>query len=661
MTWGQPVAWATAAGLLALAVACTGATRAIPLAGPVTLLLVAACDGIVVLLLSWLAAALGARLLTWLRVLDPSPGERLLIGLGLGLGALAVGLLALGLLGLLQPVAIVSLIVGLAALAARAVPAVPADVRAAASVAWRHRPARPLLVLLGAVLGLTLMLTLVPPVTWDGLAYHLAAPRAWLALGRLTPLADNPPANYPSYAQLLYALLLALGSESGPQMLHAALAVATVALTGLAASRLGGPRAGWLAAVALASAPAVTYYAWHANIDFVWTFAEAVGLYGLLRALTSDQTSQSAAGRPWLAVAGLGLGLAAGMKYLSLGSLALAAATVIIIGLARRRHWAALAGDLAWLVAPAVLIGGPWYLRNALALGNPVWPTFGGGGGWSDVRAASFARYVANIGHPAGWPDLLWLPLRLFTGDHEQPLAIPSILMLLAPLALLAPRRPERVTLLAYLAAQFLLWSRGMTEVRFLFPAFVVASVLVGLVLADPPRRLQGRRTARVLAALPVLALALGLAPLLVFAAHVQPWRPLLGLETRPAFVSRLVATYSAAVYLNQHAPAGSRVLLIGDGRLYYHDHPARSDVFRDALPELAAAGDTPLAWQAWLTAGGFTHVLVSPRDLEFVTAYLPADEYARQLALLRRLEETLLTPVFRDRGVTVYEIKRLT
>jgi hypothetical protein len=94
----------------------------------------------------------------------------------------------------------------------------------------------------------------------------------------------------------------------------------------------------------------------------------------LITAWTQRETAKGEeGGRPalpvgWpLAAAGLAVGLAAGTKVTVL---ALAGAlSVVAIGLAppRRRRAAA-----AWWFVPALLGGGYWYLRNLIAVGNPI-------------------------------------------------------------------------------------------------------------------------------------------------------------------------------------------------------------------------------------------------------------------------------------------------
>jgi hypothetical protein len=70
-----------------------------------------------------------------------------------------------------------------------------------------------------------------------------------------------------------------------------------------------------------------------------------------------------------LAIAGLAAGVAAGTKLSFLAPvLALAVGIAVIAG----RGAKVRATALAWFAVPAALAGGFWYLRNAIAIGNPI-------------------------------------------------------------------------------------------------------------------------------------------------------------------------------------------------------------------------------------------------------------------------------------------------
>ncbi|HEY5976876.1 MAG TPA: hypothetical protein VIT85_03380 [Solirubrobacterales bacterium] len=80
----------------------------------------------------------------------------------------------------------------------------------------------------------------------------------------------------------------------------------------------------------------------------------------------ADERTSLPVGWP-LAVAGLAIGLAAGTKFTVLAMAAALSLAVVVLAPAGRRLAAA-----AWWFVPALLGGGYWYLRNLVAVGNPL-------------------------------------------------------------------------------------------------------------------------------------------------------------------------------------------------------------------------------------------------------------------------------------------------
>ena len=137
---------------------------------------------------------------------------------------------------------------------------------------------------------------------------------------------------------------------------------------------------------------------------------------------------------PALVLTGVFAGAAAGMKYQGVAAALLIACALVLVRdrlTVRRFALAAL---------PALAVALPWYVKNAILTGNPVYPLFFGGANDEADRLAraSFEEY----GHGTSLLDLVLLPFRLLgdaeafdRGEFASPLPL-----LFAPLALLAPR-----------------------------------------------------------------------------------------------------------------------------------------------------------------------------------------------------------------------------
>ena len=70
----------------------------------------------------------------------------------------------------------------------------------------------------------------------------------------------------------------------------------------------------------------------------------------------------------------------------------------------------------------ALIVAAPWYLKNLLWAGNPVYPFIIGGPDWSAERLAILLAYLRSFGVDKSLADTLLLPLQPHAGedDNEQ-------------------------------------------------------------------------------------------------------------------------------------------------------------------------------------------------------------------------------------------------
>jgi hypothetical protein len=206
-----------------------------------------------------------------------------------------------------------------------------------------------------------------PPLSWDSLMYHLMLAATWLQRHDLAPVFGAYPMNYYGYTPANGAVWLWWWMAPSHGELYANLAFlpqwALLAVaTGGVARRLGARRAWPLAAFLVAMTPTVVRFAATQYVD-IFTAACLLGACWF--------------GMSWLreprwgdaALAGIGLGLAAGAKVLGLVyAAALAAALLpLAVGSWRRRAVQAVAA-----LALAAALGGFFYLRNVARGVDPL-------------------------------------------------------------------------------------------------------------------------------------------------------------------------------------------------------------------------------------------------------------------------------------------------
>jgi|GEM_PF-4511762 len=536
-----------------------------------------------------------------------------------------------------------------------------AALAALSSLLWRSgRQVRPVVVALVAVLVTSLFLTifgaLTPPHHWDALTYHLAAPRYFLDTGWIRPVPEIEWSNLPLAAELLYGVGLAFGSESFSQLLHAAFGgITAVALWGFTRRKVDR-LAAWIALVIFVSTPQVQMWSRIANIDLALACFIFLAIIAALHAgdspgnpATSRSTGWFTVDRRWLALAGVFAGLALGSKYQAATAVAPLGLLVLFDGWRRHRGsdriGQQIVGDGLAFGGAAALVAGPWYLKNLILLGNPVWPLVFGGKDMSQSTLDLMNYYASSmILSPRTVEGYLMLPIRAYEiGDYElSPGVIPSPLFLLVPLALFMPLarrlRREFLYLLLVPAGFTAGWALGFQELRYLLPICAPLSFVVSILL----REAWNRRRIRPAVHGALLGTALFS---LLFIGFLTHWEGspgvVLGSVSRDRYMNAN-ASYRAIHVLEERMQPGETAMYMHEAQVYYW-MPLIDSVQTDHLGvnmiELMEAHPEPEDALAALRADGIDYVLVNEGSIRF---WLRFDEEKRLVRARDRFDDLI-------------------
>jgi len=206
-------------------------------------------------------------------------------------------------------------------------------------------------------------------VAYDSREYHIATIVSWLQRRSIWPLPYQNTAiyraTYPGNGEMLGLwLTLPTHSDQLSYLMPIPFWVLGILSLALLVREMGGDaKLGALAGVALTCAPVFIGEAWTLSTDMAAaaTFACAIALLVRATRLEIDADKLLAVG-----LAGVALGLSVGAKYTAL----VAGAVVLIWAIIALRPRRAL-----WTLIPGLLLfAGPWFVRNAIRTGNPLFP-----------------------------------------------------------------------------------------------------------------------------------------------------------------------------------------------------------------------------------------------------------------------------------------------
>ncbi len=206
---------------------------------------------------------------------------------------------------------------------------------------------------------------------FDSLWYHLPFAASFAQTGQIVSLrfgdVEYLSQFYPATSELIHAIGVVL---LGRDTLSPALNMFWLWLTLLAAYCIGLRRG--LGALTAAGAALACVTAMMVSSQAGAAANDIVGVFFLLAAVALWVNAEGS--RAAFVLSGIAAGLAVATKLSLLAPVAALTVAAIALSPAGRRR----AGAARWLV-PLVLAGGYWYLRNLIAVGNPLpWTSFAG-------------------------------------------------------------------------------------------------------------------------------------------------------------------------------------------------------------------------------------------------------------------------------------------
>jgi hypothetical protein len=574
-----------------------------------------------VLLLTFLAAGVGVRLLDRLGGRPETPADALALAVPLGLGILALGILGLGDLGTLNRGGMAILLTAGALLGGRAAweavalaittapPSLPPGEGGRRPGEGRRVDAAFALTLAVTFLG-TLLTALAPVTDGDALCYHLQVPKVFLAQGAASFQPDLHETVYPLLTELLYAVALAFRGPVSCRLISWVLGLVFAAnVTALARPDLGA-RAWWAGTVALL-VPAVSN-GMSAPLNDV-----ALAAFGTAAIVAWAQFHDSPSPRR-AALIGLLVGLSLGVKYPALvlaGLLGLATVASAVWKLGWRR-----AIVVTSLFAGVMLaVGGPWYLRALWYTGNPVYPFFRqvfGGAGLDEVLdpiKRPLAVTIPNLLTALG--PLSLRPERFDSFAHQ----LGPVFVFFLP-ALFLERPPRRVLAIVALGYAFLtICLTQRQSMRFVLIA--VGPLALGVAWLAQQWWARPDLPARILVATLLLVLGFESGLALARARHGLP--VLLGREDADSFLERREPTYRVGRWMAAHLPDSAQV--VGqEHRGYYLPCPYTMELAHRRRTGLGRGGESARAVIDHFERAGFTHILLCPPVPETAVEFDP-------------------------------------
>lgn len=313
----------------------------------------------------------------------------------------------------------------------------------------------------------------------DAVVYHLLGPKVWIRDGVIRPLPDNSHTAMPQTGETIYAAAMVFGGQRAPGFSNSITFIMLLLVAASVARRAGlSSNESWWAILMISTMPAVVTGSTHVFVD---------GLYASFVLAAARVAFDAVTIHDFIALSIFG-GLAMGTKYTGL----LAVPAILFCLLLKK----AMEHQLAWTeirkasfaFMVACLIASPYYLRNWLLLGSPIFPPppllwrIFPAKYLSTGAVLHFHEYIRQrgkgFGRGVGAFFLLPFNLSYHTSNFFGAGGIGICPLGLAPFGIVTARRNLFARALAILGLLLgLLWFITQQESRFLIHGYVLGAI----------------------------------------------------------------------------------------------------------------------------------------------------------------------------------------
>jgi hypothetical protein len=323
----------------------------------------------------------------------------------------------------------------------------------------------------------------------------------------------------------------------------------------------------------------------------------------------------------------------------------------------------------------AVGVALPWYIRNAIFMGNPFYPFVFGGRYWDSFLASSYAAAGTGIGWDMS--QILLAPLNIILGTHVVSFfdgRLGPLFLILAPFTAwillsrtdqMSVQRQSLLTIGVFSLLSFAAWmigiinSGGLWQARLLFPVMMPFAIPTALAW-DSLKRLDTSKLhiSFVMNVIVAIVVALTIIDNAVFVIQRNPLAVAVGVQSRARYIERTNPSYAALMTFMDTLTAEARVYSLFEPRSYNLPRQTQPDALLTNFAHDIHLYQTPNAIIRHWKAEQFTHVLVYERGREFILDFIASRSTPGiQNILQETLSQLTLLAQTPDKVYTIYKI----
>jgi hypothetical protein len=484
--------------------------------------------------------------------------------------------------------------------------------------------------LLGIIWAFLFAKALWPAVHYDAITYHLGVPKYYLLEGAISYIPYDSCSNFPFLAEMLYTLCFFAAGQKAAQLSSVFMYILTACALYEFAKTFIREMPPWLPMLFYSVIPSGMTFTVYYGSDIHLAFYVIITLYVFF--LWEQHR------RPFfLVLLGLFAGACLSMKYAALAyiPLLLVIGTGFVAGKSKKffvKQWLC---SLAICGTAALVVFGPWLVKNYLYVGNPFYPGFFNLFGGTDMNLEMYR----NIQKMVSTSDFnlmvkgLWenpgrlLLFRPNTLDNSLDRNLGPVLLFFFPMIVFNKNLSAVIKKILFAGVMiYIVWCFTFFSTRFFFPAVGLLILAAAYAVTETARQVSAPFSLWIKTTAFFLVFFSCITGFCQVNLVTQTYGFDFIKESDDKFLQRhmidnrsaILFSYPVYAYVNAHLPTDTVILVIGDAQHLYLDRRHRYtylsavssyDIFKTAPnnhPEIACS----------LKSDGITHIIYNPIEM---------------------------------------------
>jgi hypothetical protein len=532
-------------------------------------------------------------------------------------------------------------------------------------------------------LCLEVVLNLTPPISRDALIHHLAIPKLWLLHGGFYEIPWADFSYYPMNIDLLYLIPIYFKNDIVPKFIHFAFGLGTGLLVYNYLRNRLSKNWGLLGFLLFLSTPVIIRLSTTAYVDLGMTFFITASIFAFVR-----WRDRNYKGVKWLVLSAVCMGLSAGSKYNALIAwFFLNLMMVFYYSRDTENGLRALKSGVIFF-AIVLLIVSPWFIKNYILTGNPIYPLFDqffrflhhaseNGTSIAQIAEGRWASNIfqrRNIMFGEGFWETLFIPIRMFFQGKDGSVqyfdgVLNPILIIMLPFAFMSRKSNRDKVFFLLFSAFFLFMAYFLTvvRVRYILPVIPFLAILsvIGIKNVVEWTGKKSNTVRRVglivISTVTVILISFNFLYLKNYFNTVQPLKYILNQETKDEFLSRNVGSYPAMRYVNNNLADDVRIFLMFLGRRgYYLNRPYyhEQSFGMNTINGMVKASQNKQDFETYLQSLDCTHILMRT---DLVNKYLHDNFPEKTIIRFLNLAKECWKPIYESNGYAVMEVTQVS